>query len=590
MLNMKDQKKRDRAALVAELERAGAVFRGGNAFCCPLHKKPHESNPSASVFESDTGWRYKCHACGAQGDVWDVIARNEGKEPGEVLKSIVGDSGRSGGKAEKAPQRVFNYEGIMDAVPGGRKKSYIYTDDNGHIKMLIIRSETEDGKTFRQARPEGEGFVFGAPAKPWPLYNQTLFQKAEQIVVVEGEKCADALNYFGITATTSPGGSKNAGSVDWTPLAGKAVVCWPDNDEAGRGYIADVVKSLLALPNPPSNITTIDPEHLGLGHKDDAADYVRRLWDDGKSRDEIADDLRAVFSDAEPVKRTGGGASDLQGEIEAVISGEIVTVPLQWRHLSKLTKAMKPGTITLLAGNPGASKSLMLLEQFATWFDAGYAAALYCLEETQTFHTRRMLAQRAGLAGLTDDDWTAANPEQARAAMQAHTGFIDAVSRRIWVCPDEMPTLADVADWIEKRCGDGFRVVCVDPITAAAHKTREIWNEDKMFLRRCEQTAKVYGASVLLVTHPVKAVALPELNTLAGSAAYGRFCQTAIWLQSHDEKESVVMTDLGRTTVTHNRTAHLLKTRNGKGQWLKLAFGFCEDTLRLREYGTIIKH
>ena len=61
MLNLKNQKKRDRAALVAELERAGAKFKG-NAFLCPYHD---DHRPSAGVFQADDGWRFKCQSCGA---------------------------------------------------------------------------------------------------------------------------------------------------------------------------------------------------------------------------------------------------------------------------------------------------------------------------------------------------------------------------------------------------------------------------------------------------------------------------------------------------------------------------------------------
>ena len=75
MLNTgKDMLRRDRAALVAELESAGAKFKGTSC-TCPFHEDTH---PSAGVFEDDMGtWRFKCQAakCGARGDYWDIKAR-----------------------------------------------------------------------------------------------------------------------------------------------------------------------------------------------------------------------------------------------------------------------------------------------------------------------------------------------------------------------------------------------------------------------------------------------------------------------------------------------------------------------------------
>ena len=364
---VKVEKKRDRNALVAELDKAGAVFRG-NAFRCCFHDDKH---PSAAIFESDAGWRFKCHACGAQGDVWDVIAHNQGRTPGEVLRGVENNSGRPGDK----PQ-IYDLDGLLAAIPGHGKKHYLYTDAAGTVKMVVVRAQTPDGKTFRQARPCGGGYAWGAPAKPWPLYNAPRIAAADAVVVVEGEKCADSLGYFGFCATTSPGGAKNAQAADWSPLSGKEVVLWPDNDEPGGRYMADVRRLLADLPRPPASIRTIDPARLMLADKQDCADYVRRLWDDGKTDDEIRASVRAAIDDAEPVTMTGG-AGQLAGEIESIIAGKTATVPLRWRLTSALTNALKPGTVTMLCGNPGASKSFMLLEQFASWHDAGYQAAIF---------------------------------------------------------------------------------------------------------------------------------------------------------------------------------------------------------------------
>lgn len=64
-------------------------------------------------------------------------------------------------------------------------------------------------------------------------------------VVVEGEKCVDALASIGIPAVTSLSGAGAASKTDWTPLAGKDVLIIADNDAAGMRY-ADEVKCILA--------------------------------------------------------------------------------------------------------------------------------------------------------------------------------------------------------------------------------------------------------------------------------------------------------------------------------------------------------
>jgi hypothetical protein len=56
------------------------------------------------------------------------------------------------------------------------------------------------------------------------------------VLLSEGEKCravgAGALPMY--VNVTWPGGGKGVQYVDWTPLAGRDVVLWPDADEPGR--------------------------------------------------------------------------------------------------------------------------------------------------------------------------------------------------------------------------------------------------------------------------------------------------------------------------------------------------------------------
>ena len=55
-------------------------------------------------------------------------------------------------------------------------------------------------------------------------------------MLVEGEKCADALNDIGILATSAFGGCNGIGKTDLSPLQGRDVIIWPDNDEPGLKY------------------------------------------------------------------------------------------------------------------------------------------------------------------------------------------------------------------------------------------------------------------------------------------------------------------------------------------------------------------
>ena len=55
--------------------------------------------------------------------------------------------------------------------------------------------------------------------------------------MVEGEKCAQALIDLGVCATTAMhGANAPVDKTDWSPLAGKHVVIWPDRDKPGWQY------------------------------------------------------------------------------------------------------------------------------------------------------------------------------------------------------------------------------------------------------------------------------------------------------------------------------------------------------------------
>ena len=82
-----------------------------------------------------------------------------------------------------------------------------------------------------------------------PLYNIPNVLASDRVIWVEGEKCADALNDVGYTATCTIGGAgaltkKTAHQFDFSPLQNKELILWPDNDPAGK-KLADLIRTLL---------------------------------------------------------------------------------------------------------------------------------------------------------------------------------------------------------------------------------------------------------------------------------------------------------------------------------------------------------
>ena len=86
---------------------------------------------------------------------------------------------------------------------------------------------------------------------PRPLYNLDKLAASPEAPVVfcEGEKAADgAASVFPRSVCiTSPGGSQSASKADWSKLAGRRVLIWPDADEPGAKYAQEVAAILHSL-------------------------------------------------------------------------------------------------------------------------------------------------------------------------------------------------------------------------------------------------------------------------------------------------------------------------------------------------------
>ncbi len=140
-----------------------------------------------------------------------------------------------------------------------------YVDANGALTFCVCRWNKPDGD--KDIRPlswfDGEGWRFAHWPDARPLYNadRIAANPDAPVVICEGEKAADAATrIFGSAiATTSSGGANAASKTDWTHLAGRRVLIWPDNDDPGRKYARDVAAILAELD---CEVSIIDPAAL----------------------------------------------------------------------------------------------------------------------------------------------------------------------------------------------------------------------------------------------------------------------------------------------------------------------------------------
>lgn len=129
-------------------------------------------------------------------------------------------------KAGPEPRKVKGAEWSYLAADGSRELAHVVRYD------LVDEAGEVVGKTFAQ-RGEDPA-IWKAPASNRPLYNLPGIVSEPVVVLVEGEKCADALAALGVAATSALGGSgAPVDLTDWSPLRGKRVILWPDNDGPG---------------------------------------------------------------------------------------------------------------------------------------------------------------------------------------------------------------------------------------------------------------------------------------------------------------------------------------------------------------------
>lgn len=280
------------------------------------------------------------------------------------------------------------------------------------------------------------------------------------------------------------------------------------------------------------------------------------------------------------------GVDPLLGHIRDQATGRYAMVDWPWEGLTAASRSLMPGSVTLVCGTPGASKSWFALSCIRYWTAHGIDSAVLMLEETVKWHMQRALAQCVGDPKLLYPEWIKANYEAATAIWEQHRDEL-AVVRSHLTCDGDW-TLAKCAGWVEQQCDAGRRIIIIDPISLADPGSEKAWEADRKFMARAKVAIERAGASLVLITHPRKANAKsagpPTLDDLAGGAAYGRACASALWVAGVDGNEEVpIITSCGTyIRAAPHKVIRVLKARNSTGTGKGLAYTFnnlCFDEL-----------
>lgn len=208
-------------------------------------------------------------ASGDGGDEFDLIALHHGFAARTDFPKVMGIARDLLGRTPVEPVRKSCKQAPVDDL-GPATAKWDYLDADGKLIAVVYRYDPPGGK--KEFRPWDAKRRKMAPPEPRPLYNQPGIAAAASVVLVEGEKCAQALIAAGICATTAMhGANAPVEKTDWSPLSGKAVLIWPDKDKPGWAYAEAASHALLAA-GASSCAILFPPEDRPEGW--DAADAI----------------------------------------------------------------------------------------------------------------------------------------------------------------------------------------------------------------------------------------------------------------------------------------------------------------------------
>jgi putative DNA primase/helicase len=240
----------------------------------------HDANAGSFKVDLSTGV-YKDFSTGEGGDLIELYAKIKGITNIEAANELAAQYTNANFETFKAKEPILkadsaDWVSVLAPRPaqdrdlnhwklGAPAEYYCYKNAEGGILGYVCRFETgtniATGKTEKETWPlcyaknvqTGETrFKWKGFEKPRPLYGLNLLHSNPEkyILLVEGEKCADAVNKIlphAVIGCAWVGGTNGLSMVDLSALKGRKIIYWPDNDEVGIKCARDIIKFLAPI-------------------------------------------------------------------------------------------------------------------------------------------------------------------------------------------------------------------------------------------------------------------------------------------------------------------------------------------------------
>ncbi len=231
---------------------------------------------SGSFTIKQNSQKFKCFGCGKHGDVIDLL-EGTGMTKSEAIKYLKDPNNNAGivpGAVKKEykqpaaqwvqimPKKDFQVTEIFHKEHGTPTRVFTYMTAEKIVIGYTCRFDLQDGS--KQVLPfsyftngKQEGWMWGGLGVPRPLYNLDVLadHPNKPIIIVEGEKTADAgIHLFpDHVIVTWIGGAEGVKNADFTPLKGREILFWPDNDK-DKIYKAGIKKGqVMDFKDQPGN-------------------------------------------------------------------------------------------------------------------------------------------------------------------------------------------------------------------------------------------------------------------------------------------------------------------------------------------------
>ena len=447
---------------------------------------------------------------------------------------------------------------------------YPIRDASGVLVAVHCRQERTGGKRMWWERPDGTPGLGGLPLADLPLYGINRLTAGPTVVLVEGEKAAEALLAAGIQAVgTVTGASATPSSARLTELAGRSVYLWPDSDAVGRDHMERIATILEQLG--VASLQWIEPPA-----------EVPSGWDAADADPETVAELISTARVLPLIPGRIGGTEtvEIRRPIGARIvrMSEVIAEQVAWLWPGRIPA----GKLTILDGDPGTGKSTISID-LAARVSTGQPMPGDTTSRPPTGVV--LLSAEDGLADTIRPRLDAAGADAARVVALAAIVNADGIER----LPSLPGDLARLEDAI--RANDAALVV-VDVLMAYldrainAHRDQDV----RGALAQLAAVAEHTGAAILVLRHLNKSSGGPAIYRGGGSIGIIGAARSALVVgrDPDDETRMVLAVAKANLAPTASSLAYRIVDRDGVGaiDWGEVTAHTAAELLAARSEAT----